>query len=128
MIVNVELHCSLIVKPKNIILFFFTFSLFAFSHSQFCFSVSHLLSLIELLPFQSSLFLSSHIFLSCSKLALKLGWVRGHGMVIGADFGFWIGMDRWRSEILVDCVWIGELCGSWVRWWDWSCGSSDGFG
>ena len=27
----------------------------------------------------------------------------------------------------MDCVWIGELCGSWVRWWDWSCGSSDGF-
>ena len=49
-----------------------------------------------LLWIPSSLFLSSHISLSRSRLVLELGLVRGRGMEIGVDFGFWIGMDRRR--------------------------------
>ena len=54
----------------------------------------------------SSLFLSSHIYLSCSKLALKLGWIRGHGMPIGMDFG-WSGGWRWD-------MWGWQCIGGWL--------------
>ena len=116
-------HCSSNVNQKMI---FYSFSLFVFSHSHFCLSIYSLsLSLSLSLSFTyrappSSLFLSSHISLSHSKLALELGWIGGHGMAISVD--------RWRLEIVVGCVWISELCGSWVRRWVWSYGSSDGFG
>ena len=48
----------------------------------------------------SSLFLSSHISFSRSKFALKLGWIRGHGMAIGLDFGWFGGWcwDMWKWQ------------------------------
>ena len=124
-ILNVESHCSSIVKQKKktktkkFILFHF----FAFSHSQFCFSVSHLLFLSPKAPPSSVLILSliSHLsfsFKACIEVGLGL-WSRHDNWC-----RFWISVDRQRSEIVVGYVWIGELCGSWV----WSYGLGDGFG
>ena len=125
---NIESHCSSVVKQKYIIIFFFTFL-------SLTLSVSHWLSLSQRArPSQSSLFLSSHISFSHSRLALELSLVRGHGMEIGVDFGFWI-LDRRRSTEIGDCgglcldrwaVWIvGQVVGLelWVKWWVWIGGS-----
>ena len=62
-------------------------------------------SQISLLWIPSSLFLSSHISLSCSRLALELGLVRGHGMEIGGL------VYRWIMGQVVAWVWIG---GDWL--------------
>ena len=62
-------------------------------------------SQISLLWIPSSLFLSSHISLSCSRLALELGLVRGHGMEIGGL------VYRWIMGQVVAWVWIGG------DWW-----------
>ena len=91
-----QLNC----KPKNYILFFFTFCFLSLSLLSL-----NLLSLIELLPHHSFSHLMS-LFLVQSQHQSQVGFV-----VIA-----WI-LDRRRSEIVVGCVWIGELCGSWVRWW-----------
>ena len=107
-----QLNC----KPKNYILFFFTFCFLSLSLLSL-----NLLSLIELLPHHSFSHLMS-LFLVQSQHQSQVGFV-----VIA-----WI-LDRRRSEIVVGCVWIGELCGSWVRWWvqiggSMYCGSCGGVG
>ena len=92
-----QLNC----KPKNYILFFFTFCFLSLSLLSL-----HLLSLSRRAP-PSSLFLSSHVSLSCSKLALELGWIFGHSV----DFGFQIGGDRrlwWVVFGSVSCVGRGS--------------------
>ena len=69
-----------------------------------------------LLWIPSSLFLSSHISLSCSRLALELGLVRGHGMEIGGpvyhgsgggmgfsvEIGGFLGGDWWVANVVDD--------------------------
>ena len=127
---NIKSQCSSIVKQKYIILFFFTFLFLTLIDS-------HWLSLSlsqRARPSQSLLFLSSHISLSHSRLALELSLVRGHGMEISVDFGFWI-LDWRRSTEIGDrgglcldrwAVWIvGQVVGLelWVKWWVWIGGS-----
>ena len=82
------------LQTKKII--FYSFSPFVFSHSQFSLSLSHRAP-------TSSLFLSSHITFSRSKLAPKLGWIRGHNMEIGVDFGWFGGWcwDKWGWQCVV---------------------------
>ena len=106
-----------------------------------------------LLWIPSSLFLSSHISLSCSRLALELGLVRGHGMEIGGlvyhGSGGRVGLDWWRlvgfsmeigglpmmgrsRSLMIGWMWrdVGggvDLVVLWVKWFRRSgfCGFAD---
>ena len=94
-----QLNC----KPTNYILFFFTFCFLSLSLLPL-----HLLSLSQSSSLITLSLISclSFLFKACTRARLDL-W---------SQRGFWI-LDWRRSEIVVGCVWIGELCGSWVRWW-----------